>query len=139
MLGVLLVQQGNSALYNEAEQCYKAAIELGYIGRSESNLGMIYMRQGELDHAKQWMELALQREEIPETLAALALLEARLGGSITISALNKQGIKTLTACASRSTARCRSSGAKLGRPAKQTGRRWQPPTRTICAQYAERQ
>lgn len=81
MLGVLLVQQGNSALYDEAEQCYKAAIELGYIGRSESNLGMIYMRRGRLDYAKQWMELALQREEIPETLAALALLEAKLGSS----------------------------------------------------------
>lgn len=82
MLGILLVQQRNSTLYDEAEQCYKKAVELGYTGRAESNLGMLYMRRGrwgDLDHAKQWMELALQREEIPETLAAMALLEAKLG------------------------------------------------------------
>lgn len=81
-LGTLLRSSQQKALYDEAAACYLQAIELGYLGWPEANLGILYMMKGDLGSARPWLERAAQRKDsLDIAMASMAVLEARSGNA----------------------------------------------------------
>ena len=80
MLGYLLVRIVGADAFDRAEQAYRRALELEPEHLLATvNMGMLLYRRKSYALAREWLEKAVQEQERPGTLAALALTEAALG------------------------------------------------------------
>jgi len=80
MLGLLLVRAIGADAFQEAEQAYRRALALSPgFGLAMGNLGALYYRRENYPLAREWLEKALERQEYPTFLAAMALTEAAEG------------------------------------------------------------